>query len=356
EYWAEAGQAATYLLNRSPVSGLHATPHELWTGDKPNVKHLRVFGCPCHVKVPKVKQKRKFAPRSRLGTFLGYATKQKGYRILMHDSGKVEISRDVEFDETSFSSLSSKVKENCDDSHSSSENEEANQPQDQRSMVGGLTATCLSDQASDSKEDVTVPGSSGLDWEKFLTNKRITRSMSTNPVTEPRTLGRASRSEDARAADANAVYEEIVEPASYREAQLGPNASIWNDAIDAELKALEENETFRLMELPKGRKAIKTRWVFKVKRNADDSVERFKARLVAKGFTQKAGIDYNETFAPVVKNTTLRLMLNLATQKNWEIAQVDVSSAFLNGKIEEELYIEILDGYAVDGSAIPTWF
>lgn len=248
-----------------------------------------------------------------------------------------EISRDVKFDEPSYSILSRKSGQ-TENSYSSSSSDDE-----------GLRHTKEENSAKGNAEETnpTRTMTSSLDWSKFMSTGPITRSKKGNLVTEPRMLGRSnnSRGSDVPNEDAHAAYEDIVEPASYDEAQVGPNASLWNDAIEAELRALEENETFRLMELPKGRKAIKTRWVFKVKRHADDSVERFKARLVAKGFTQKEGIDYNETFAPVVKNTTLRLMLNLAVQKNWEITQVDVSSAFLNGKIEEELYIEIPDGY-----------
>ena len=124
----------------------------------------------------------------------------------------------------------------------------------------------------------------------------------------------------------------------------------WKDAMDDEIKAIEKNDTWELTSLPKGHKAIGVKWVYKAKKNAKGEVERYKARLVAKGFKQRYGIDYEEVFAPVARLETIRLIISLAAQNRWKIHQMDVKSAFLNGHLEEEVYVEQPMGYVVKGN------
>ncbi|PNX54979.1 retrovirus-related Pol polyprotein from transposon TNT 1-94 [Trifolium pratense] len=115
----------------------------------------------------------------------------------------------------------------------------------------------------------------------------------------------------------------------------------------AEIKALEDNKTWDVMLPPVGKKIVGCRWVYKVKYKASGEVEKYKARLVAKGFTQIEGEDFNETFAPVAKMTTVRCLLSVAVAKGWELHQMDVSNAFLHGDLEEEVYMQVPDGYQV---------
>lgn len=103
----------------------------------------------------------------------------------------------------------------------------------------------------------------------------------------------------------------------------------WVEAMQCEIQALEDNKTWELVELPKGKKAIGCRWVYKIKYNADGTVERFKARLVAKGYSQQEDFDYQETFSPVVKMATVRAVISIAAIQNWNIHQMDVYNAFL---------------------------
>ncbi|KAE8706056.1 Detected protein of unknown function [Hibiscus syriacus] len=136
------------------------------------------------------------------------------------------------------------------------------------------------------------------------------------------------------------------EPVSFQEAVQEKK---WRDAMDEEIKAIEKNDTWELTSLPKGHKAIGVKWVYKTKQNAKGEIERHKARLVAKGYSQKAGIDYDEVFAPVARLETIRLIISLEAQNKWKIQQMDVKSAFLNGVLEEELYIQQPSGYEVKG-------
>ncbi|KAE8671027.1 hypothetical protein F3Y22_tig00112000pilonHSYRG00251 [Hibiscus syriacus] len=119
----------------------------------------------------------------------------------------------------------------------------------------------------------------------------------------------------------------------------------WRTAMNEEIEAIDRNNTWELAELPKGSQPIGVKWVFKKKMNAQGEIERYKARLVAKGYKQKAGIDYDEVFAPVARMETIRLLISQAAQFKWPIFQMDVKSAFLNGVLEEDIYIEQPPGY-----------
>eukprot|EP01018_Ginkgo_biloba_P013279 Gb_04615 [translate_table: standard] len=110
--------------------------------------------------------------------------------------------------------------------------------------------------------------------------------------------------------------------------------------MEAEFDALVRNDTWTLMELPLNKDVIGTKWIYKTKYKSDGSIDKHKARLVAKGYAQQEGIDYTETFAPVVKMDTIRIVLVLAAQHGWLIYQMDVKSAFLNGYVDEEIYVE----------------
>ena len=134
------------------------------------------------------------------------------------------------------------------------------------------------------------------------------------------------------------------EPSTYAEALNGPLRDKWLEAIESELKSLEENKTWTPVELPEGKHTIKTKWIFKIKRDSKNNPERFKARLVAKGYDQEQGIDFNETFAPVIKQQSLRLLLSIAVNENFHIHHIDISTAFLNGFIEESVYINPPEG------------
>ena len=130
-------------------------------------------------------------------------------------------------------------------------------------------------------------------------------------------------------------------PSNVQDALADPR---WKKAMNEEMEALQKNSTWELIVLPEGKKAIGCRWVYTVKLKADGSIDRYKARLVAKGYAQKYGIDYQETFAPVAKFNTIRILISIAANRDWPLQQFDVKNAFLNGDLEEEVYMELPPG------------
>ena len=159
----------------------------------------------------------------------------------------------------------------------------------------------------------------------------------------------ASDSEDDEDEDANVVVSGEIEPASYKEAMIGPQANKWKDAALEEYNWHLQNGTWELVELPPEMKAIGSKWVFKIKHNADGSIERFKARLVAKGFSQRPGQDYFETFASTMRHTTIRTVLALAAINDLELRSVDISHAFTNSDVDAEIYMKQPEGFEQGG-------
>lgn len=136
------------------------------------------------------------------------------------------------------------------------------------------------------------------------------------------------------------------EPRNFREASKSKK---WIAACEDELKSIVKNETWTLVDLPPGVKAIGLKWIFKVKRNSDGSINKHKARLVAKGYVQIHGIDFDEVFAPVARIETIRLLINLAATHNWEIHPLDVKTTFLHEDLKETVYVMQPEGFEVVG-------
>ena len=170
-------------------------------------------------------------------------------------------------------------------------------------------------------------------------------------LSEPLELRRSNRGNIPRhhfEIEGDALLCTANEP-SYREELSLPTKGEWMDAMKDELSSMDKNSVGELVDLPPGRKAIKNKWVLKVKRKADGSIDKYKARLVVKGFTRQEGIDYDETFSPVVRVASIRLTLSIVAQLDLELYQMDVKTAFLNGELDEEIYMSQPMGFEVKG-------
>lgn len=146
----------------------------------------------------------------------------------------------------------------------------------------------------------------------------------------------------------NSIFS-IIEPSNYNQAITDENKDKWIEAMNDEMKSLHKNNTWTICKLPEDRKAIASKWIYTVKTDQNGKVNRFKARLVAQGFSQKFGIDYNHVFAPVAKHSTLRILLSIASKENFIVKHLDVKTAFLNGKLQETIYMKQPAGYEIEG-------
>lgn len=286
--WEDAIKYADDTLDVIPVKnvlGVQKTPYELFFGKKPSITHFRPFGCEAVVHVPKVKRNRRksLKEKGKKGVFIGYDDVKFGYRIYIPKSRKVIISKDVEFNESVF-------------------------PYD-------------------------------------IIRKRNEEKL----MLEELTLFSKMTSEELK------LFEEFYEEFCFLQNgdQLDVPSSFavafqddgWRKAIELEMKKIKDRKTWKLVVLPEGKRALKNGWTFAIKKCSDGTVERLKARFFVKGYDQKFGVDYFETFAPVLKLTTLRLILALKAKLKLKGKQADVTNAFLYATVEEEIYMEQPEGF-----------
>ena len=129
------------------------------------------------------------------------------------------------------------------------------------------------------------------------------------------------------------------DPQTFKEAMSTPEAPQWKETINSEIESIMQNHTWELVDLPKGSKPLGCKWIFKRKLKLDGSIDKYKAQLVAKGFNQREGVDYFDTYAPIIRITSIRLLIAFAALRGLTIHQMDVKTAFLNREVEEEIYL-----------------
>lgn len=341
--WGEAVRHATYLINRIVTRTLlSSTPYECFKGKKPNIGHIRVFGCVVYAKID-TPHLRKLDDRSRPLVHLGTEPGTKAYRLLEPTTRKIYVSRDVVFNEEQRWKWSRSVKETEEDG---------------RIIDFGVRSIDLPSSQEPEEEDES---------EKEAAPESEEEINSQDEPEPPVILRRSNRASNKPSylddyellCEEDEGYETLCkietehllmlandEPWSYEEAR---NLKVWRDACKDEISSIVKNDTWILVDLPAKCKAIGLKWIFKVKRNSDGSINKYKARLVAKGYIQRYGVDFEEVFAPVARIETVRLIMGMAASHSWELHHLDVKTAFLHGDLKEEVYVSQPEGFVIKG-------
>ncbi|KAM1320462.1 hypothetical protein ACFX2H_005342 [Malus domestica] len=320
-YWVESFSTALYLINRMPT-GSKLSPWEILFHKPPDYTTLKVFGCRCYPWLQPYTSS-KLDPRSKACVFLGYSLNHKGYRCLDAQTGRIYISRHVIFDETTFPFHSSSPPVRP----SSSVPSIFNSP----SIPTSLTFTHSSPVSLPVSDSLSSSPSSSPDSlpPSSLPNIHPMTTRSKSGIFKPKAL---LATKHPLSSSLSLDYT----PSTYLQAS---KHLPWRQAMQEEFNALLQTGTWSLVPPTSSQNLVGCKWVFRIKRKPDGSVDRYKARLVAKGFHQQQGLDYNETFSPVAKPVTIRILLTLAAKFDWSIKQLDVSNAFLHGTLTESVFM-----------------
>jgi hypothetical protein len=274
---------ACYLVNRSPSSALDdKTPQEVWTGKKPSLTHLKVFGCDAYVHVPK-ENKSKLDKKAKKCIFIGYKDGLKGYNIWNIETKKVVYIRDVVFRE-----MKDVVKDEVLPSKEEPKKIEFDLKDDESDSI--------EEQESEEEDPHTLV---------------LRRS-----VRERRLPERYTPSDFSSNFSLSVTNDD---PRTFREAVDSEDGNLWKKAMDEEMVALDKNEAWDLVEMPTGRNPIGRKCVFKKKMNVEGKVEKYKAQLVAKGYSQVEGIEFGDIFSHVSKLTSIIFLLSVATTFDFEV-------------------------------------
>ncbi|KAB1227925.1 Retrovirus-related Pol polyprotein from transposon TNT 1-94 [Morella rubra] len=352
-YWADAFQTAVYLINRlpSPVTR-RVSPYFLLFHKHPDYTILRIFGTTCYPHL-RPYTSHKLDPRSLPCLFLGYSPSHRGYICLHLPTSRVYISRNVVFDESHFpyrqsSAVSSAPTHTSPSTHTALPLALSLSPPHVSSSVSSPSSTEPPVLDSSSSPSVTSSGSSAP-HRSFPHDISSTPSPSSAPIVtrshhniqcpKVRTDGTIPWPPPRAHVTTTAVP---FEPTSVSEAL---KFSEWRAAMNEEFQALMTTRTWTLVPPSPSQNVLGCKWVFRTKFHSDGSLERRKARLVAKGFHQQVGLDYVETFSPVIKPSTVRLVLSIAVQSGWSLRQLDVQNAFLHGDLQEIVHMAQPTGF-----------
>ncbi|KRX63672.1 Retrovirus-related Pol polyprotein from transposon TNT 1-94 [Trichinella sp. T9] len=313
-FWGEAVCTAAYLQNRLPSRSISKTPFELWTGIKPNVEHIRIFGSKAYSYIPKQKR-RKWGNKAREGVIVGYSGSKKGYRLLNPRTNEIWISHSVKIIE--------------DDSHMKNESA-VPKGAIERSWEYDDIPKLLKKEDNVIIEDIFGPTQEELSGEVEPIKDGI----------EAPTLRRSRRINNGippKRLSYNIRATQICEPTSWEEIIKLParERNKWIAAAEEEMTSLKRKDVFELVEPPDGCNVISSKWIFNAKRDA-------------------SGEDYDETFAPVVKHETIRTLLSIAAVKSLHVRHFDVKCAYLNAELPEKLYMEQPPGLPDSYSALVT--
>ena len=338
--WTYAVMTAVYIKNRCYNHRIKKTPHEAFTKQKPNLQKMHIFGTICYTYV---QDKKKLDARGEKGFFLGYDKGSPAYLVYFPESGAIRKIRCVRFTDK------------FEDSKDVHDNPELNIEED---ATVSLPLYPLDPQPmNDDQNDVGPenPINDGNDRPipaindgnaQMLETRYPKRDRSKPKYLEHYTDGSEIDESNHVNFTVDYCYKMSEIPQSYQEAISSPRSHEWQKAMEDEMHALRENDTFELTTIPKDKNAVGGRWVYAIK-TSPNGEEKCKARFVAKGYSQVPNVDYHETFSPTAKMTSIRVLMQLAVQYNLTVHQMDVKTAYLNARIDCELYVEQPEGFTV---------
>lgn len=355
-YWAEAVHHAVFLKNRSPTLAVkNVTPEEAWTKRKCDLSVVKVFGCKAFMHIPDQKRT-KWSPKSKELLYMGYCDNSKAYRLIDPSTKKIFKAKDVVFFEKQKhkdSQIGSqdtieipfleKSPANREPAATNMQHDEADRVPVETNNQDALQEIQListQEETEPSYEDCNET-SSIQDNDNFMSAeednaeniRRYPLRVRTRKEFPDYYLYQVIESED---------------PTTVKEALSRKDSLKWKDAIQEELNALKKNNTWTLVKPPKKCNIVDSKWIFRIKDEGGNR-SRYKARLVVRGFSQRYGIDYDETFSPVVRHSSLRVLLALATKSRLNVDQMDVKTAFLNGDLHETVFMKQPVGFEEKG-------
>ncbi|GJS50742.1 retrotransposon protein, putative, ty1-copia subclass [Tanacetum coccineum] len=305
-------ESVARILNMVPTKKVDKTPYEIWHGQAPKLSYLKVWGCEALVKRDTLTKPDKLEPRSFKCIFVGYPKETMGYSFYNPSENKVFVARNAEFFESN--------------------------------LIDQEASGSLEDLEIIQEEDTNPSLDTSLNHEED--DQEIDEPQSDiNPI---RRSSRTKRAPDRMCLYIDAEEHELGdlgEPANYKAALLDPESEKWLAAMNVEMQSMKDNDVWELVELPPNAKTVGHKWLFKKKTDMEGAIHTFKSRLVAKGFTQTYGVDYEETFSPVADIRAIRILIAIAAFYDYEIWQMDVKTAFLNGHLSEEVYMTQPEGF-----------
>lgn len=340
-YWGDCIMTAVHLINRLPTLVLqNRTPYEMLYKKPTTYDHLKVFGCLVFA-YNTASTNDKFSARGFPCVFLGYPSTQKGYKLLNLLTKNVFVSRDVKFHEHIYPFHTNS------DSMYLQPTPVPMHPLHHSSVIDDPPLYDFTDilhEGSTSSENSTSPVVQPL---RRSTRNHVQPQWQKDYITSNNISALASTAVDKEFYCFMSALTTKQDPVHYKDAVQQDE---WVTSMNSEIDALEVNNTWQIVELPPGKTPIGCKWLYKTKYKADGSLNKHKSMLVALGCKQKYGEDYTDTFAPVAKMTTVRVVLAVAAMLDWHAEHMDVSNAFLHGDLEEIVYMKLPPGYTGMGS------
>lgn len=350
-FWPEAVHHSNYVFNRISSRRQNESPYERFYGKQPSLKEILDFGSYVYVKIPDVKRTKLDVKIEKM-RYVGVDESSKGFRVADVARRTVKVSREVRFLEGSMNDKLTFYDDNEELSVRDENNVNENIVVNNFDVNNFCNEIDISDAVQNelTNENV-VEEQIVVQEENDRMNTQENNNFDQDLQIQVRRSSRQNRGEMPvrfndyycySAGDARKFYE----PSTFEEAISCNEREKWYAAMLDELKSIENNETWILSELPENRRAVGCKWVYKLKYDEKGNVCQYKARLVAQGFSQKYGQDYDEVFAPVASSVSFRLLLSVAGVKGFQVKHFDVRSAFLNGVLEEDIYMRQPPGFS----------